>query len=56
MANHAASATAEGEPMSADPNFKLDAARIYMSQKTDIDANFGLADGNVGNDSAKSEI
>jgi hypothetical protein len=56
MANHAASATAGGEPMSADPNFKLDAARIYISQKTDVDANFGLADGNVGNASAKSAI
>jgi len=56
MANHAASSTADGEPMSADPNFKLDAARIYMSQKTDVDANFGLADGNVGNASAKSAI
>jgi hypothetical protein len=56
MANFAATATADGEPMSADPNFKLDAARIYMSQKTDVDANFGLADGNVGNASAKSAI
>jgi hypothetical protein len=56
MANHAATVTAQGEAMSADPNFKLDAARIYMSQKTDIDANFGLADGNVGNSSAKSAI
>jgi len=56
MANHAVSATAEGDPVSTDPNFKLDAARIYLSQKTDIDANFGLADGNVGNASAKSAI
>ena len=56
MANNAATVTAQGEAMSADPNFKLDAARIYMSQKTDIDANFGLADGNVGNSSAKSAI
>ena len=56
MGNFAATANAKGEAMSTDPNFKLDAARIYMSQKTDIDANFGLADGNVGNASAKSAI
>lgn len=28
-----------------DPNFAADAARIYISQKTDIDENFGLAPG-----------
>ena len=56
MANLAATSTADGEPMSADPNFKLDAARIHISQKTDVDTNFGLADGNVGNASAKSAI
>lgn len=28
-----------------DPNFKTDAARIYISQKTDIDTNFNLVDG-----------
>lgn len=56
MANLATTATADGDPVSADPNFKLDAARIHISQKTDVDANFGLADGNVGNASAKSAI
>lgn len=56
MANFAATSSPDGAPMSADPNFKLDAARIYMSQKTDVDTNFGLADGNVGNASAKSAI
>ena len=31
-----------------NPNFRKDAARIYISQKTDIDANFGLVAGTVG--------
>ena len=31
-----------------DPDFKRDAARIYVSQKTDVDANFGLAAGLIG--------
>lgn len=40
----------------ADPNFAFDAARIYISQKTDIDENFGLTDGKVGNAKTKSGI
>jgi hypothetical protein len=39
-----------------DPNFKGDAARIYISQRTDIDKNFGLAKGNVGLSVARSGI
>ena len=31
-----------------DPDFHSDSARIYISQKTDVDKNFGLAPGNVG--------
>ena len=31
-----------------DPDFQADAACIYISQKTDIDANFRLTAGNVG--------
>jgi len=38
------------------PNFKSDAARIYISQKTDIDKNFDLVAGNVGMSKAKSGI
>jgi len=30
------------------PDFKVDAARIYISQKTDIDANFDVTEGVVG--------
>jgi len=32
----------------ANPDFQKDAARIYISQKTDVDANFGLAAGQIG--------
>jgi hypothetical protein len=38
-----------------NPDFKKDAARIYISQKTDIDANFGLAAGKVGSAMSVSE-
>lgn len=39
-----------------DPNFIVDAARIHISQKTDVDKNFNLASGKVGNAKAKSAI
>ena len=39
-----------------DPDFTKDAARIHVSQKTDIDKNFGLAEGKVGISKAKSGI
>ncbi|MAL45803.1 hypothetical protein [Hyphomonas sp.] len=35
--------------LEVDPNFKLDAARVYLSQKSDPDSYFGLAAGTVGN-------
>lgn len=44
------------EALYTDSNFTLDAARIYISQKTDVDTNFGLIDGQVGNAKAKSAI
>jgi len=36
--------TSQGEeaPFAVDPNFEFDAARIYISEKTDIDDNFNL--------------
>jgi hypothetical protein len=40
----------------ADPNFAGDSARIYISQKTDIDKNFGIVLGNVGLSEARSGI
>lgn len=45
-----------GEKLSVEPDFKIDAARIYISQKTDVDKNFGLARGVVGESKAKSAI
>lgn len=46
----------EGEEVYVDPNFDTDAARIHLSQKTDIDDNFGLKKGKVGNYKARSGI
>lgn len=37
-----------GNKIWAQPDFRKDAARIYISQKTDIDANFGLVAGGIG--------
>jgi len=39
-----------------DPDFYKDAARILISQKSDIDNNFNLVAGKVGNSLAKSAI
>ena len=39
-----------------DPNFTTDAARIYISHKTNVDKNFKLAEGNVGDATARSAI
>lgn len=38
------------------PNFATDAARIHISQRTNIDENFGLAGGGMGNSIARSGI
>jgi hypothetical protein len=39
-----------------DSSFAADAARIYISQQTDIDTNFGIVEGSVGNPRARSAI
>ncbi len=39
-----------------DPNFKTDAARIIISQKTDIDSNLNIRNGVVGNAKARAGI
>ena len=44
----------EGEELAVNPSFKNDAARIYISQKSDVDDYFGLDAGNVGNKTGKS--
>tara|TARA_R110000851_G_scaffold223610_1_gene376489 strand:+ start:3025 stop:4026 length:1002 start_codon:yes stop_codon:yes gene_type:complete len=48
MAANVIEYTANDQRVWTDPDFKKDAARIYISQKTDIDANFDLVAGNVG--------
>ena len=45
-----------GNPIVAEKDFATDAARIYISQKMDIDAAFGLDAGGVGNWTARSGI
>lgn len=37
-----------GEVAMCDPSFKMDAARVYISQQTSIDKNFSLAAGTIG--------
>jgi len=54
MGYRARSTTEDGESVNVDPNFKLDAARIYISQKADPDGYFGLAAGKSGNTSKES--
>jgi len=39
-----------------NPHFGADAARIYISQMTDIDTNFGIDDGIIGNIKARAGI
>ena len=40
-----------GKPLTVDNDFTLDAARIYLSQKADVDGYFRLPAGKVGNTS-----
>ena len=46
----------DAKPVVVDPDFSKDAARIYISQKTDVDDSFKLAMGGVGKQKAKSAI
>jgi hypothetical protein len=45
-----------GEKLYANPDFTLDAARVFISQKSDVDDYFKLAEGNVGNATARSAV
>lgn len=45
-----------GERAMCDPDFTRDSARIYLSQKTDIDSNFNLVLGSMPRSKAKSAI
>ncbi|MEK6878598.1 MAG: hypothetical protein AABY22_03270, partial [Nanoarchaeota archaeon] len=42
MSNNASAFSQNGKRIWVDPDFENDAARIYVSQKTDIDENFKL--------------
>ena len=44
------------ENIRVDDNFIDDAARVYVSQKSDIDTYFGLADGEIGNIKNRSSV
>jgi len=46
----------EARSVTVDPDFTKDAARIYISQKTDVDTNFKLIEGGVGMAKARSAI
>ena len=46
----------KGDKIYVDANFEKDAARIYISQRTDIDTNFNISDGGVGKSIARSGI
>ena len=56
MGNEARSEDSQGNKVYVDPHFTKDAARIYISQKTDIDKNFNLAEGVVGMSETRSGI
>ena len=56
MGNEARSEDSNGKKIFVDPNFTKDAARIYISQKTDIDKNFNLSAGTVGMSETRSGI
>jgi hypothetical protein len=67
MSPHPREIDSKGRPIKCSPIFLsekyrdedleiVDAARIYMSQKTNIDINFGLAKGYMGNKTTQSAI
>jgi len=56
MGSRATEFSQEGSRIWVDPSFKQDAARIYISQKTNVDENFELAEGRVGIANTKSAI
>lgn len=56
MGRHVRGFTDENEEIFVDKNFRDDAARVYISQKTDIDRNFNLVPGRVGTSDARSGI
>ena len=56
MASYARGIDDEGNPIKVNPDFTVDAARVYISQKSDIDEYFNIVDGKVGNPPARSAV
>ena len=56
MSHNPCAVNDNNEDVKANPDFKIDASRIYVSQKTDVDYNFDLADGKIGQSSARAAI
>ena len=56
MGSYARGFDDKGDPVKANPDFIIDSARVYISQKADIDEYFHLADGRVGNPVAASAV
>ena len=56
MSHNPSRANDNDEDIQANPDFKMDASRMYISQKTDLDDNFDIADGKVGNSKARAGI
>jgi len=56
MSHEPASVNNDNKELRANPDFKLDASRIYISQKTDIDDNFDLVAGKIGRSKARAGI
>ena len=54
MGINAADVDSEGKKLYVNSNNRTDAATFYLSQTTDVDKNFGLADGWNGKSSTKS--
>jgi len=54
LGHRAVSRDSKGRTLNVDPNFKLDAARVYISQKANVDSYFGLPAGQVGNTTSDS--
>lgn len=46
----------DGNELYADKNFAEDAARVYISQKTNVDQNFNLVPGRVGTSIGRSAV
>ena len=46
----------EGGLVYANPDFKVDASRVYISQRANVDEYFGIVDGNVGSTPARAAV